>query len=86
MIFECLTGVAPLKGRNAMETLFQRITMDVPSINSVVEGLTFPLEIEAIVAKSLAKERYNRYQSVCELKLAVIDAGSHFKNRATNLK
>lgn len=75
MIFECLTGVAPLKGRNAMETLFQRITMSVPSINSVVESLTFPPQIEAIVAKALEKERRDRYQSVCELKMAVMDAG-----------
>ncbi|MCW5821687.1 MAG: serine/threonine protein kinase [Cyanobacteria bacterium TGS_CYA1] len=77
MIFECLTGVAPLKGRNAMETLFQRITMDAPSINSVAEELTFPAEIEAIVAKALEKERRERYQSVCELKTAVLDAGKN---------
>ncbi|MDX2106052.1 MAG: serine/threonine-protein kinase [Candidatus Melainabacteria bacterium] len=77
MIFECLTGVAPLKGRNAMETLFQRITMDAPSINSVAEGLTFPAEIQAIVAKALEKERRERYQSVCELKTAVLDAGKN---------
>jgi len=75
MIFECLTGVAPLRGKNAMETLFQRITMNVPSINSAVEGLTFPREIETIVAKALEKERMDRYQSVCELKLAIIEAG-----------
>lgn len=75
MIFECLTGVAPLKGRNAMETLFQRITMDVPSINSVVDSLHFPAEIEFMVAKALEKERDKRYQSVCELKQAVLKAG-----------
>lgn len=83
MIFECLTGVAPLKGRNAMETLFQRITMEAPSLNSVVDGLTFPSEIESIVTKALEKERRERYQSVCELKTAVLDAGKNLKLMST---
>lgn len=75
MIYETLTGLPPLRGKNAMETLFQKITMETPSIRDEAPDLNIPAEIEAVVKKSMAKEKIDRYQSVCELLEALLKAG-----------
>ena len=73
MMFEALTGRAPLKGNNAMETLFERINNEAPSINSLDSGLKFPEQLELVVSKALKRDREDRYQEVEDV-LNALDA------------
>lgn len=74
MMFESLTGVPPLKGKNAMETLIQRISYNAPSISSVIPNLSFPDELSQIVSRALERAPENRYQSVNEVLEAILVA------------
>lgn len=67
MMFESLTGSAPLRGKNAMETLLERINKSAPSINVVDPQLAFPSDVEAIVARALQRNPDKRYQTVADL-------------------
>jgi serine/threonine protein kinase len=73
-MFEALTGAAPLKGRNALETIFQRVTYVVaPSIKDVSPQLNFPNTLDAIVGKALKRDPEDRFGSVGELLQALED-------------
>lgn len=67
MMFESLTGTAPLRGKNAMETLMERINNSAPSINAVDPLLTFPSGVERIVACALQQNPNKRFQTVADL-------------------
>ena len=71
MMFEALTGTAPLKGGSAMQTVVLRLTGVAPSINEAVPGLTFPLELDAIVARALERDPEDRYETVEQLLMAL---------------
>jgi eukaryotic-like serine/threonine-protein kinase len=71
MMFEALTGVPPISGDTATETVMKKLTDAPPSLNSVVPGLTFPLELEEIISRALVPEPDERYQSVQELYEAI---------------
>lgn len=71
MMFESLTGVPPLKGDTALETVMMRLNDDAPSISEVVPGLKFPQEIEYIVSRALLFDPDQRFQSVSDLAAAV---------------
>ncbi len=73
MLFETLTGVTPLKGKNAMETMYQRISQRAPSLQSVRAGLTFSHQLEMMVARTLEPDPRKRYQTVEELKSAFLN-------------
>ncbi|HEY9718361.1 MAG TPA: serine/threonine-protein kinase [Trichormus sp.] len=74
MMFEALTGIPPLKGGSALQTMLRRVNDEAPSLNSVVPGLTFPQALEDIVARSLKREPEERFHSVDELLAALIFA------------
>jgi serine/threonine-protein kinase len=74
MMFEALTGVPPLKGGSALQTMLRRVNDEAPSLNSVVPGLTFPQALEDLVARSLKREPDERFHSVDELLAALLFA------------
>ncbi|MEZ6071715.1 MAG: PQQ-binding-like beta-propeller repeat protein [Pirellulales bacterium] len=63
--FRLLTGRLPFAGNNAMEKLMARATEDAPDVSSLRPEV--PAELAAIVAKMLARNPDDRYQSPKEL-------------------
>lgn len=59
-LFEALTGRPPFIGRTAVETTMMHQTADPPVL------VDFPPELDAIVAKLLAKSPDDRYQSLAD--------------------
>lgn len=64
VLFEALTGTAPHVGQNAIQTLILHQTERVPTLKEASLGKEFPETLEQLVAKMLAREPANRYQSL----------------------
>lgn len=73
VIYECLTGQAPHVGDNVIATLMKHQTEPVLSLREATLGKNFPKWLEFVVAKSLAKAPDQRFQSVQELKNALME-------------
>ncbi|MBK9278314.1 MAG: serine/threonine protein kinase [Candidatus Obscuribacter sp.] len=67
MMFETLTGRAPLRGRNAMETMLKRVNEKAPTMNEALGHEEFDREIEEVIARCLERDPGRRYQTVAEL-------------------
>jgi WD40 repeat protein len=71
ILYECLTGQPPFKGRTVVETLDQVRTREpVPPsrvARSGARATTVPLDLETICLKCLRKEPEERYASAAEL-------------------
>lgn len=67
MMFEALTGVAPLKGASAMETVMRRVQEFAPSLNEAVPGLKFPSPVVSLVARALEHDPNDRHKNVGQL-------------------
>jgi WD40 repeat protein len=71
ILYECLTGQPPFKGRTVVETLDQVRTREpVPPSRVARSGdraTTVPLDLETICLKCLRKEQELRYASAAEL-------------------
>ncbi len=63
-LFESLTGIPPLCGSTAMETIMMHQTEEAPLISSVYPDGKFPKSIEAAIAKMLCKNPDQRYQNM----------------------
>lgn len=68
-LFETLTGTPPFRGINSMETMMMHQNDAPPSLEKASHGSKFPESIEILIAKTLAKEPMDRYQSMEQLKL-----------------
>jgi serine/threonine-protein kinase len=62
-IFQVVTGKLPFVGRNATETMMMQYEKEAPSLSSKA-GTEFPYDFERIVAKMLAKQPMDRYQTM----------------------
>jgi predicted Ser/Thr protein kinase len=69
MFFEMLTGRVPFLAENPMAVMLKHINEAPPALNDVKPGI--PEAFEEIVAKALAKNREERYQSALEMADAV---------------
>lgn len=65
-LFQALTGKPPLVGRTAAETTIMHHTTVPPSMAEVA-GIDFSSELEALVAKMLAKNPVDRYPSLSDV-------------------
>lgn len=63
--FEALTGRAPFIGRSAVETTAMHQSELPPSLKDIGE-MEYPPKLERIIAKMLAKEPEQRYQSLAD--------------------
>jgi serine/threonine protein kinase len=73
LIFECLTGTTPHVGKTSIETLLKHQSENAPSLREASMGEKFPVALEEVVAKLLAKEPTARFSSMAK-------AQSAFKN------
>ncbi|CAN5510977.1 hypothetical protein BH11CYA1_BH11CYA1_14620 [soil metagenome] len=70
-LFETLQGKPPFSGKDSVDILVKQITSDAPEM--LLTGLDPLLQVKLnkIVAKCLAKEKEQRYQTAAELKEAL---------------
>jgi len=67
LMFETLTGIVPLKGKNALETISLHRGKAPPLISDVIEHAEFPDRLVNLINKCLAKLPEQRPQSVSEI-------------------
>ena len=63
ILFECLTGKLPFRGKNALDTLALKQSQRAPSLSSVANE-TFDEDLEIVVSSCLELDRANRYQKM----------------------
>ncbi len=66
ILFEMLTGRRPFEAPTRMALLNQHITKEPPRLSEALPSRKFPPALEEIVAKALAKDREDRFQSALE--------------------
>jgi serine/threonine protein kinase len=80
VMFEALTGAPPFRGNTALETMIQHANVVPLSLKAASLGVDFPDAMERIMARALAKENRNRFQSFAELgnQLLRLQSGSEY--------
>jgi len=67
VMFEALTGSAPFVGPTALETMMKHTHAQLPTMKEASLGTEFPGALENIIAKMLARDPKDRYQSCLEV-------------------
>lgn len=67
VFFEALTGVPPYQGETALATISMHAHQPTPALFERNSNRRYPAALEAVIAKCLAKERDERFQSMEEL-------------------
>ncbi|GEM_PF-530120 len=76
VLFEMATGKDPFYGAEIYELLHKHVYEEPPSLKEACPEGDFPEALELVIAKALAKEPADRFQSMTELKDALISACS----------
>jgi len=71
IMYEMLTGITPIEGDSFVSTLMKQVSEKPLSMREVTMGQVFPVELEEIVMRALAKEPADRFQSAEELAAAL---------------
>jgi hypothetical protein len=71
LLFECLSGRKPFRAEQMAEVLRLQREATAPSLRSVCPASGFSAQLEAVLAKSLAKQPGDRFQSAAELAQAL---------------
>jgi len=72
VMFSCLTGAPPFVGEQKFMTMDKHLTEQPLTLKEASLGLDFPPELEAVVAKLLAKLPRDRHQSADEVRAVLI--------------
>jgi serine/threonine protein kinase/outer membrane protein assembly factor BamB len=83
-LFKLLSGRLPFGGENTMEKLLARTTRDAPLVRTLRPDC--PAELEAVVAKMLARNPKDRYQTPDELIAALKSVESILPNAVHELE
>jgi len=67
VMYETLTGVAPLRGDTAYDTMTMHVSHTPPAFNKVVPELNINKNLEALIFRCLEKKPEDRYQNITEL-------------------
>lgn len=73
ILFEMLTGVVPFRSPAVTQILLDQLETPPPLLREVVSGL--PPELDELVRKALAKDRFSRYRSAEAFRLAIQGTG-----------
>jgi serine/threonine protein kinase len=65
VLFECLTKRSPFPGTDAQQVIVAHLTSDPPRVTAMRPDL--PKALDAVIAKGMAKEPDDRFQSAIEL-------------------
>lgn len=76
LMYETLTGTTPFVGGSSIEIIFRQLNDQAPTLREGSLGKEFPEEIERIIAKTLNKNPSARFQSMAELKKALVSLGT----------
>jgi len=76
ILFEMLTGRVPFTGEGYGEVLYKHVNATPPSLRELVPRL--PAALEALVARAMAKDPNQRFQSMAELRAALLEIASAF--------
>ncbi len=71
ILFEMLTGRVPFQGSGYGDVMVKHINLPAPTARSLVPDL--PPEIDAIVNRALAKNPADRFQTMTDFRLALLD-------------
>lgn len=71
LAFELFAGCTPFEAETALELVRKHALEEAPLLLNVAADDRLPEELEAVVAKTLAKDPEHRYQSMSELGLAL---------------
>jgi len=71
ILFEMLTGRVPFGGEAYGDVLYKQINVSAQSVQSLVPGL--PPALDALVARTLAKDPERRFQTMAELRSALLE-------------
>jgi serine/threonine-protein kinase len=74
LMYETLTGVLPIKGTNPLDTMRKQVSVRPPALKLDLPDSPWLKMLADIIAKALAKEPEQRYQSMAQLKLALESA------------
>jgi serine/threonine protein kinase len=83
VMFEALTGRVPIRGQSVLETIMMQVSEPAPSMKEVCPEKEFPPILENIIAKALAKDPNDRYQTMRELMVALMEAGIEMRSPGT---
>ena len=78
ILYEMLTGSPPILGKNAMETMVRQLN-EIPLSLSEAAMKEFPQELEQIIARALAKDPANRFQTLKEMLFSLYQIGYQSK-------
>lgn len=85
VVFEMLTGQRPFTAEDVMNLFYQHVSKAPPTMSSVRPDLKFAPQVEAVVAKALAKKPAQRYQTIKDFCKELEDAyGTNEKTRKTD--
>ncbi|MBX9938085.1 MAG: serine/threonine protein kinase [Candidatus Obscuribacterales bacterium] len=76
VLFEMATGKDPFFGAEIYELLHKHVYEEPPTLKEACPEGEFPEALELVIAKALAKEPDDRFQSMTELKDALVSACS----------
>jgi serine/threonine-protein kinase len=76
IMFEMMAGVRPYEHESKVTLLGMHVTAPIPKMNDRAPGANVPAEVEAIVAKLLAKESTARFSDARELVDTIDAAGA----------
>lgn len=73
VLFECLAGVLPWKGRSFLQVFQAKMDKTPPSVERVAPGLTVPHALESVISRGCTAVKKERYPSATEF-LAAFEA------------
>lgn len=72
IMYEALTGQPPFSGGTQMEIMLKQMSDKAPSLKEK-GGISYPVWVERLVARALAKDPDARFQTIDELKKSIED-------------